>query len=810
MREHPESHVYHYGAIEPATLKRLMGHYGTRESEIDDLLRREAFVDLSAIVRQGMRITHSSYGLKKVETFYFDRESEGVADAGGAVLAYEKWMETNDPAMLADIERYNREDCLSIVAMRRWLIDNRPSDVEWKLAQPSIIDEDRLTKEQKNDDLYQQLLPQQPLLAHLFYYHRREERPAWWAYFERQKMSIEELLDDNDCIAALMLDERVPPVSDKLAKIFTYRFPPQEHKFAPGDLAFDARNGRKTGEIAAINDAAGVLKLRRSSKLLDEPPPSAIIPKPEISSKSLQSAIRRFAQVALDRGVVQTPYSAATDILLRRSPRIAGVAAGQPIVAGRPDASAIANVVGRLENSYLFIQGPPGSGKTHDGARAIVRLLRAGKRIGVTSNSHAAIHNLLAEIEEVAFAEQYWFRGLKKGTDEHSRFVSKLPNPMIVTTGDTVACADRRVKLVAGTAWLFADESLDQSFDVLFVDEAGQVSLANALAVATAAHNIVLLGDPLQLAQVSQGSHPEGAEKSVLEHLLGEYKTVPPDRGLFLEESWRMHPEVCAFVSAIVYESRLRSAAECANQVVAIGGAMQTGLRFIAVEHEGNAQASEEEAARIVTEIRRMLDGTFTSSKKVTARLQPSDFLVVAAYNAQVRQITRALIDAGLRGIPSARSTSSKASRRRSSSSAWPRRAAPSCLAGSISSSAAIGSTSRSPALAVWPSSSPVRACSTWSARRPSRCAWSMVFADSSRWPAPSEANAFLRCTIPELQIHDRNRAAAQIPRRSRTTISRLPRGNRGRASLCEQSRGNVGGGCRGFRLVRESAAHRQ
>jgi len=653
LREHPASHVYHYGAIEPATLKRLMGQYGTREDEIDDLLRREAFVDLSAVVRQGMRISHSSYGLKKVETFYFEREAEGVADAGGAVLAYETWLQTNDPAMLVVIEKYNREDCLSIVAMRRWLMAIRPDDVEWKVPRESdALEEDRLAKEQKNDALYQRLLTEQPVLAHLLYYHRREERPAWWAYFERQRMSPEELLDDGECISGLTLDESVAPERDKLAQIFTYRFPPQEHKFEARHTVFDTRNGKRTGEIAAIDDADGVLKLRRTGKLLNEPPPAAIMPKPEIDSRPVRAAIRRFAQAALDRGLVQTPYSAGADILLRHPPRITDLGDGDVVVKGRPDAAVIVNVVGRLDRSYLFIQGPPGSGKTYDGARVIVRLLRAGKRVGVTSNSHAAIHNLLAEIEEVAYTENFWFRGLKKSNDEHSRFLSKLPNPMVESTGNTDACADTRVKLVAGTAWLFADERLDQSFDYLFIDEAGQVSLANALAVSTAARNVVLLGDPLQLAQVSQGSHPDDAGKSVLEHLLAAHPTVPPDRGIFLEESWRMHPDVCAFVSNTVYESRLHSAAECSNQAVTNGGAVKTGLRFLPVEHEGNSQSSREEAALIATVIRKMLRGTFTSSKSVTMRLQPSDFLVVAAYNAQVRRITKAMSDAGLGGVP--------------------------------------------------------------------------------------------------------------------------------------------------------------
>jgi len=193
---------------------------------------------------------------------------------------------------------------------------------------------------------------------------------------------------------------------------------------------------------------------------------------------------------------------------------------------------------------------------------------------------------------------------------------------------------------------------MDRSLDYLFVDEAGQVSLANAVAVSTAARNVVLLGDPLQLAQVSQGTHPQGVGASVLEHLLGTHATVPRHRGIFLEHTWRMHPDVCAFVSAVVYDSRLRSAEECARQAIHVDGAVETGLRFIPVEHDGNSQSSGEEADRIVAEIQRMSGGTFTDSQGNRRPLRQSDFMVVAAYNAQVRHITKALVNAGLPDVP--------------------------------------------------------------------------------------------------------------------------------------------------------------
>jgi predicted RecB family nuclease len=637
-------HVYHYGAIETATLKRLAGHYGTRESELDDLLRCEAFVDLSAVVRQGLRIGQSSYGLKAVEEFYFTRESKGVRDAGGAIVAYEKWVETGNAKLLEVIEEYNREDCVSTLELRRWLVHIRPDAASWKEPQePRELTTDRISEEQQNDALFQRLnTAGLPLLADLLYYHRREERPAWWKWFDRRDhMTDEELIHDGETIGGLRLDTSVAAVREKQSTIFTYTFPPQEHKFDAGDNVNDRRN--KAGQIVDIDDVRGIVRLKRGPKVAALPHPDALIPDAVVSTVAIRAALRRFATTVADHGIDGTPYRAAADILVSRPPRLLTGSA----------VTDVAETAARLDDSYLFVQGPPGSGKTRNGARAIVALLRAGRRIGVTSNSHKAIHWLLHEIEEVAASEGYWFRGVKKsGSTPDSIYRSNLPNPMVEPCGDNSDCADRSLPLVAGTAWVFSDEAIDRSLDYLFVDEAGQMALATALAVSTAARNVVLLGDPLQLAQVSQAAHPDHAGNSVLEHLLGESKTVAAGRGIFLERSWRMHPDVCRFVSEVVYDSRLESAPECANQRVTIGGKSETGLRFAAVAHEGNSQSSHEEATRIADEISRILTGTFTSSRGVTQPMEQRDVLVVAAYNAQVRTIARELVNRGFGDVP--------------------------------------------------------------------------------------------------------------------------------------------------------------
>ena len=207
----------------------------------------------------------------------------------------------------------------------------------------------------------------------------------------------------------------------------------------------------------------------------------------------------------------------------------------------------------------------------------------------MTALSHKAIHKLLDEVEEAAVEEGFEFRGLKKGERREL-----LRGALRRATDSNAAMLDPELQLLAGTSWLFAREELDQHVDTLFVDEGGQFALADAIAVGTAARNVVLLGDPNQLPQVSQGSHPPGAEASVLGHLLGDDETVPPGRGLFLEHTWRMRPEVYAYVSETFYEGRLEPAEVTLD---AIGRRGERGA-LPRRRAPGARQASPEEAGR--------------------------------------------------------------------------------------------------------------------------------------------------------------------------------------------------------------------
>ena len=648
LRADPDMHVYHYAPYEPVVLKRLMGLYGTREEEVDDLLRGDVLVDLFAVVRHALRASYPTYSLKDIERFYLDGRTAEVKGGADSVLLYEQWRDAGGDDLLEAIRAYNEEDCLSTLLLRDWLLERRAEaesqygrELAWaEPEEPRDVSEEAAEAFAERERLRAQLLADLPddpnaltddqrpryLAAQLLEYHRREAKPVWWAFFARLGQSAADLVHDSEAIGEL---EPVgsEPVKRHQSLVHAFTYPVQEHKLEAGDDVFDPATGKKAGKILELDDAVGRLTLVRGPTLEEVPLPRALIPGGPYDTKPQREALARLARSLLDG---TRRYPALEGILARERPR-----AGREIVQ-TPDLEEMKRLVLDLDESHLVVQGPPGSGKTWTGARLIVRLLDERKRVGVTATSHKAIHNLLAEVERVAAAERVDFKGLKKSTGGAE---SVFSGARIESCGELAAFADPEVRLLAGTAWLFARAELDGAVDYLFVDEAGQVSLADALAVGTAARNVVLLGDPVQLAQVTQGTHPPGSGASVLEHLLGDAHTIPPDRGLFLERTFRLHPDVAEFVSEAFYEGRLRAAEGCERQGTTFG----TGLRFLPVEHEGNRRSSVEEAERVRAAIEEMLGGDYTDAKGRTRPLRETDFMVVAPYNAQVHCLHEAL-----------------------------------------------------------------------------------------------------------------------------------------------------------------------
>jgi predicted RecB family nuclease len=607
---YPGMHVYHYAPYERTALTRLMGEHGTRENEIDELLRGEALVDLYRVLRQSLRASVPNYSIKTVEELYDFERTAGVGGGSESVVAFEQWLELRDDALLEGIRAYNEEDCRSLYELHEWLLRLRPRDLAWRpppeqreLSEEAeeAIDE----RERVRDVLLAGADEGEPrwLLAQLLEYDRREEKPQWWAYFNNLTLDEEELIASTETIGDLELVGE--PVEDKQSLVYMLRFPPQEHKIS--GKAVDPKTEK--AHNVRVDDEQGVVELRRAKRKSDEPLPDALIPPEPLHAGVQREALLRFAKD-------QLRFPALIEILERRPPR------------ARLDVGPVEAALS-LDRSYLFVQGPPGSGKTHWGARMAVALMKAEQRVGVTALSHKAIHHFLTKVEGAAAESGFSFRGRKKASgDPETRFEGRF----IDCTDDNAEMVDDHLQLIAGTSWLFSRPELERHVDTLFVDEGGQVALADALAAGTAARTLVLLGDPNQLPQVSQGAHPPGANASVLSHLLGDDETVRDDRGLFLGQTWRLRPEVNAFISQTFYEGRLGPADVCETRSLAAGN----GLRYLPVDHVGRRIASPEEAKAVRDDVEGLVGTPFRDG----ARERPltyADVVVVAPYNAQVR-----------------------------------------------------------------------------------------------------------------------------------------------------------------------------
>ncbi len=652
LQRDPNLHIYHFASYEPTALKRLMGTHATREAEVDRLLRGGALVDLYQIVRQSVRVSQESYSLKQLETLFREPRATRIADAAASMVAYEQWLESGDRSILDDIADYNYDDCISTWKLRDWLEARRieAADRSGPIPRPEFMDpepsEALAEAEGETAELASALLESVPkdrekrdqdqearwLLAYLISWHRREAKSEWWEYFNRLRLTDEELREDSDSIAGLTYEGEVGRVKQSI--IHRYRFDPaQEYKIAVGDQPHDPRTRAAAGTVWHLDGIEGVVDLKRAANS-PVPHPASLIPASPIDTKVLRQGLIRFARQVIDHGIAGPgPYRACRDLLSFRPPRLP---ARRP---GEPPSEAARRCAPGLQDSYLAVQGPPGSGKTYTGARMIVDLVQAGKRVGITANSHKVIGNLLDEVCKYAEERHVAVQALQKAED-HERCASQVVSS--TDKNDEVDAALRAdlIDIVAGTPWLFAREELVGRLDTLVVDEAGQMSLANVMAMSGAARNLVLLGDPNQLRQPSHRIHPPGVDSSALDHVIEGHMTLPPERGIFLNTTWRMHPDVCRFISEVFYEARLEPDPSCARQSLgARESSAGTGLRYLAVPHTGNRSASSEEAERVAVEFKRLRGRSWTDRLGRTRPLGVDDILVVAPYNAQVRRL---------------------------------------------------------------------------------------------------------------------------------------------------------------------------
>jgi predicted RecB family nuclease len=665
LKSHPDAHVYHYASYEETALKRLAMVHGTRETEIDDLLRQRKFVDLYKVVREGIRVSEPAYSLKNLEVFYAEARQEKVTSGGDSIVVYERWRRLRNDELLQEISDYNEFDCKSTRMCRDWLLTLRPSGVEWfdaTTVPQSIIDlardENRREAEAITSALQAALLERadpedqswRELLGYLLEFHHREAKPSWWAMFNRMEMNVEELIDDAECMGGLTSDAGHKPYGEKRSTVYSFRVPPQDFKMKVGGAPLRAGSGEPAGEIVKLDEDLGLIALKLGPTRSRFEEPLSLIPTGPLDDKILRAAIFRYANAVAEGK--QDRYAALTSVLSRTLPRVDGCIGGEPLVGmGASLLDASVDVICRMHDTHMLVQGPPGSGKTFMSSHAIVELLHRGKRVGVSSNSHKAINNLLKAVEKVATDRGIRFRGVKKSKGEDQCLNGC---GLIIDTADNKVAASPDYQLVAGTAWLFARDDFDQAFDYLFVDEAGQVSLANVIAMGVSAKNLVLVGDQMQLSQPTQGSHPGDSGLSALEYLLGDRATVPPAEGIFLATTWRLHPDICRFISMAVYDGRLEPANDNKNQVLVLGPRTDyrviaaSGLRFVDVIHEGCSQECEEEGRRVRATFDSLLLQSWTDRTGTTRRMEIDDILVVTPYNMQVN-LLKTMLPAGAR-----------------------------------------------------------------------------------------------------------------------------------------------------------------
>ena len=673
----PGMHVYHFNHYEPTAFKKLMGRYVTRGEELDRLLRAERFVDLYPIVKQSVRAGVESYSIKQLEQYYGYTRQVALPNVREPLVAVEMALEAGAPDAISievrdAVQGYNEDDCRSTEALRDWLESMRYACEAEGVAVPRPEDktEDAAKPappvQQEAVALRHRLLaaippeashaahPDHPtwLLAYLVDWHRREFNAECWEYFRLRDMPEEDLLDERHAVAGLAFVERVGEVTNKKtgrptgSVIDRYSYPMQDLEIR-GTLK--RQSGGSFGDVVAHDRALRRLDIRRGPTTAGLPHPTCAFSSEVISNDGLQRSVMRLAERVIAAGSQERRPDAGaagecgTQLLSGRDPRLrSGPFA---MHAGESAQDFATRIATDLDRTTLAIQGPPGAGKTFIGAQMIRALVAAGKKVGVTATSHNVIHNLLDQVVAQAAAAGQPVRVGAKPRD-----LSEAPTA-IAEFGSNEAALEAIVNggthVLGGTAFLWARKEFAGRVDVLVVDEAGQMSLANVLAVSHAADNLVLLGDPQQLDQPEKGSHPDGVGISALEHVLGGHETMPAEKGIFLPVTWRMSPTLCAFTSELFYERKLTSKAGLDAQALrGIAGYEGSRLWMVPVTHDGNRSSSMEEVEAVAALVARLLapGSQWVNEEGDVLPLTAADLRIVAPFNAQVNRLNERLI----------------------------------------------------------------------------------------------------------------------------------------------------------------------
>jgi uncharacterized protein len=700
---HENLRIYHFGHYEPSALKRLATRHVTCEDDLGKLLREGRFVDLSRVVTQGMRIGIESYSIKKLEELYGFKRNDLVDEGKLSIVCYEEWLASReiseyspegDSKLLEDLETYNRNDCISTIELRKWLEGQRETLAETlsktelaDLVRPvlkpldekeedagglaALLKESRRLAELLNAGRFDHLPVEQAvalehrwLLADLLQFHEREDSVSKFEFVQAIGMTQEELFESSIAIAGLHFEsardfEKPTGRKKQFSEIRRYRFDPKQTTTVAVAKQITAVNYHPytepgvekqkfpTLEVESLDYRRGVIELKLKFGERMMPDPTAVFINEKYNKSSFIKGLHEIARAVL--AGKESDYEVAVNLLKRQPTQLKPGYAPIGAVDAERGWRDMTNIVMALDSSSLAVQGPPGTGKTYSAANMILHLVREGKRVGITAHTHNAVRQLIDEI--VKHASIHGFDGTRPatvivGTGEPDSESEPGSTVMIAWREENknVAKQQSHYQIVAGTSYLFSREDMRTSVDVLFVDEAGQLSLADTLAVSLSARDLVLVGDPQQLKQPTKAAHPGESGLSALEYINHGRDVVPEGYGILLSTTKRMHPSITSFVSEQVYENKLHSAPGLQGQAISgtdwLAG---SGLRWWPVEHSGRTTVAQEEAVCVVETFYSMLDREFTDKDGLKSKITPNDVFLIAPYNAQRSEILQRL-----------------------------------------------------------------------------------------------------------------------------------------------------------------------
>ncbi|MCR2792080.1 TM0106 family RecB-like putative nuclease [Microbacterium sp. zg.Y625] len=680
-RERPGMHIYHYAPYEPTHLLQMAARYGVREGDVDRLLRDGVFVDLYPIVRRALRVGSRSYSIKKLEPLYMGGEvrTSDVQRGDDSIVKYVQaraHAADGDGAasevIFADLADYNRYDCVSTRRLRDWLVERAKDAGMRPSVDPDPVDGGyepspraealgRLAEGESEVDA--QALR---LAAAAIDYYPRERKTFWATHFLRLREPVSVWADSRDVVVfdaersrvvqdwhrpeGGRVDRRLVELRGELAP--GTRLKERGRPFVvyerpapfPVDAGPRALHAARSAEIVEVLDDGVILSETPVDGFTWSELPVALTPEGPPAAGSQQGAIDEWADAVL-AAAPALPPDAATDLLRRLPPRTRSGA----LARGTGDiVSDITATIADLDHSYLAVQGPPGTGKTYVGSHVIARLVaERGFRVGVVAQSHAVVENMLDRVVAAGVPRAQVAKALKDAPTGEESFTVIAKNGVAAFTGDQPAGY-----VIGGTAWDFCHPTRvpRHSLDLLVIDEAGQFSLASTIAVSVCATRMLLLGDPQQLPQVSQGTHPEPVDTSALGWVMDGAEVIDETHGYFLAQTWRMHPAVAEPVSQLAYAGELASHPSAAQRLVT---GIAPGVHPVPIRHHGNATQSPEEAAEVVRIVRDVVgrawtDGAGAPPRALTAR----DIIVVTPYNAQQVLVEEALAAAGFADVP--------------------------------------------------------------------------------------------------------------------------------------------------------------